>query len=175
MVNGRCSILRAFRLGSADVVTLGNSPWAGRFANSEPRAARTPRKPRKPRAPRNELPEWMIQAHMVAEFNRLEDAGWELSAAADMNAGKRGLHAAAVAKAMGMKKGEADVRLYASGGRIFHIEVKTVDGVISEDQEKRHARLRALGHRVFVPFLGTPAAARDYARSFAIEHVGAPA
>lgn len=121
------------------------------------------------------MPEWLIQSHMIAEFNRLEADGWELSAVGDMNAGKRSPTAAQMAKAMGMKAGETDVRVYASGGRIFLIEIKLVDGVVSEDQIARHDRLRALGHRVFVPFLGTPAAARDYARSFAIEHVGAPA
>jgi len=119
-------------------------------------------------------PEWLLQAAMVAEFNKMEASGWPLTVAGDMNAGKRSFAAAAQAKAMGMKAGEPDVRVYASDRRLFLIEIKTPSGRVSDGQDKRHDRLAALGHHVHVAFLGTEAGARQYARDLAIKHIGAP-
>ena len=119
-------------------------------------------------------PEWLLQAAMVAEFNKMEDDGWPLTVAGDMNAGKRSFAAAVQAKAMGMKTGEPDVRVYASDRRLFLIEIKMPSGRVSDGQDKRHDRLAELGHKVHVAFLGTEAGARQYARDFALKHIVAP-
>lgn len=143
---------------------MTNAPWSGYIR--PPRATRPTRPAR--------LPEWLLQAAMIAEFNKLEEQGWHISAVGDMNAGRRSRAAQQIAKATGMKAGEPDVRLYAGAGKIHLIEIKTAEGRTSEAQDDRHDRLATLGHKVHVAFLGTEAAARDYAREFAKHYVGAP-
>ena len=113
------------------------------------------------------IPEWLLQASMMAEFDRLEANGWELSAEGDMNAARRSFQEAAKCKAMGMKKGTPDIRLYGASGRIMFIEVKTKRGRKSEAQDTRHDRLAALGHTVLVVAPDDEAHARLIARSIA--------
>lgn len=133
-------------------------PWANK-------PARAPSK-RKPAA----LPEYMLQAAMVAEFNKLEAEGWPLSAVGDMNAARRGYAEAAKCKAMGMKAGEPDVRVYLESGKLVLIEVKVGNGALSPAQVERHGRLRWLGHTVGVARLTTEEQARQYAREVATVH-----
>lgn len=89
--------------------------------------------------------EWRLQAAAVSALRNLDgyDATWTF--AGDFNAGKRN---AAKAKATGLTPGEADLRVYLTGGRILHIELKAAKTPVSADQVKRHALLRSLGHRV---------------------------
>jgi VRR-NUC domain len=49
-----------------------------------------------------------------------------------------------------MKPGMCDLALACPGGRILFVEVKRVDGELSDEQIEVHARLRALGHAVWV-------------------------
>lgn len=142
---------------------MPRSPWVNSsmlFAQPKP-----VKRKRKSKAPG--LPEWMLQAAMMAEFDRLEADGWELSAAGDMNAGRRSFQEAKRCKAMGMKAGEPDIRLYGASGRILFIEVKTKTGRKSEAQDARHTRLAVLGHTVLVVAPDDEAHARLIARSIA--------
>lgn len=109
-----------------------------RFA---PKAKRT--------APRR-FPEWRGQAAIIAKFHALEQNGWPFTCAGDQNAGKRSKRAQANAKVTGMTAGEPDVRVYLTNGRLGLIECKAKGGTLSEDQIKRHARLKELGHTVEV-------------------------
>jgi hypothetical protein len=135
---------------------VSNVPWVARPA---------PKPKRKPAAAA--LPEWLLQAHMMAEWNKLEAEGWELSAVGDMNAGKRGPWAAQQAKSLGMKAGEPDCRLYGYPARILFVEVKTTKGKKSEAQDARHDRLAQLGHTVLVVAPRDEAHARSIAREIA--------
>lgn len=94
--------------------------------------------------------EWQIQAYIIQEARR---AGYDNLVADREEAGKvRG----ARGKAMGRRAGEPDMRLYLTGGRVVHIELKAENGVVSEEQEKRHSELMALGHKVHVVWAANP-------------------
>jgi len=73
--------------------------------------------------------------------------------AGDMNAGKR---AGNRAKICGLKAGETDIRIYLPRGVLKMIELKTAKGVLSDDQIKRHEKLRALGFEIVVVYAKTP-------------------
>lgn len=120
-----------------------NVPWITKQAeNAKRRASRKPKPP--------VLPEWILQAAMIAEWNQCEAEGYALSAVGDMNAGKRSYQTAMQCKAMGMKAGEPDCRLYGYPARVMFVEVKTAKGKKSDAQDKRHDRLAELGHTVLV-------------------------
>jgi hypothetical protein len=121
------------------------------------------RKPRK--AKPQAMPEWMLQAAFIAELHALEAEGWPVTCAGDMNAGRRGYAEAAKCKAMGLTKGETDTRIYLPEGKTLLVEIKPHDKKLSEDQEKRHKRLRDLGHNVTTVYLLDPQEARTIARS----------
>lgn len=120
------------------------------------------------------LPEWLLQSYMMAEWNLLESQGMEFSAVADMNAGKRGRWAASQAKAMGLKPGEPDCRLYGYPARILFVEVKTTKGKKSTAQDLRHDRLAALGHTVLVVAPRDEEHARSIAREIAAKFCDSP-
>lgn len=63
----------------------------------------------------------------------------------DMNAGKRSKRAGGRAKAMGMRKGEPDMRFYLSDGRLKFIEYKSRKGKLTDSQKERFPILQALG------------------------------
>jgi hypothetical protein len=91
---------------------------------------------RKPRKAKSQaIPEWMLQAAFIAELHALEAEGWPITCAGDMNAGR------------------------------LLVEIKPHDKKLSEDQEKRHKRLRDLGHNVTTVYLRDPQEARTTARS----------
>jgi hypothetical protein len=90
----------------------------------------------------------------------------------DQNAARRSRTGGAKAKAMGMRPGEPDVRVYLPQGRIGHIELKRPRGVVSPLQRQRHADLRALGHDVRVLRADTPGAAADQAEAIVMEWLG---
>jgi hypothetical protein len=135
---------------------MSTAPWITRPA---------PKPKRKPAPPT--IPEWLLQAAMVAEFNLLEDQGYALSAVGDMNAGRRSYQEAAKCKAMGMRSGEPDLRLYGASARVLFIEVKTTTGRKSTAQDNRHDRLAALGFTVLVVAPRDEAHARSIAREIA--------
>lgn len=101
-------------------------------------------KTKKPRKPRR-VPEWRLQAGVVSEFHKWQDGGWKFEFAGDMNAGKRGANRA---KICGVKAGETDLRLYFPFAVLKMIELKADKGELSEDQVKRHAKLRDLGFEI---------------------------
>jgi hypothetical protein len=87
----------------------------------------------------------------------------------DQNAARRSRTGGAKAKAMGMRPGEPDVRVYLPHSRIGHIELKAPNGSVSDAQRQRHADLRALGHDVRVLRADTPGAAADQAEAIVME------
>jgi hypothetical protein len=107
------------------------------------------------------IPEWRLQAAAVAELRRMIDAGWPFAIAADMNAGKRSMAQAGIAKATGMEAGEPDLRIYWAPGRTGFIEMKGARTPVSPAQKVRHARLRELGHLVTIVQVKTEDEARD--------------
>jgi len=135
-------------------------------ANNSPPTVR--QKPVK--APSAKWPEWRLQAEMVAEFHKLESEGWQLTVAGDMNSAKRSRAAAMQAKVMGLTPGETDLRLYCANGQLISIEVKTMEGKLSEPQRARHARLQALGFTVYTLWLRDPEHARGMAFGVANVH-----
>jgi hypothetical protein len=135
---------------------------------------RESRKSKKPRArfstpePANDnrrRPEWRIQAEVMARLHKLEDAGWPIASAGDMNAARRTPAEAARAKVTGLTPGEPDVRVYLPAMRIVMFELKARDGELSEAQKERHAKLRRLGHDVMVVQVDSPEVAADIVES----------
>lgn len=136
-----------------------NAPWR----NAPPPKARAPRKPKAPTGPL----EWQLQAWFVNELHKLEKEGWPLTCAGDMNAGKRGRGAAALAKLTGLTAGEPDVRIYFKGGRIKLVEIKRAKGIVSEAQRNRHLDLARLGFHVQTLWLIDETDARFHAAAIA--------
>lgn len=50
----------------------------------------------------------------------------------------------------GILAGAPDLRVDLEGGRTIHLELKAPGGVVSEAQQRVHAKLRAIGHTVLV-------------------------
>lgn len=107
------------------------------------------------------IPEWKLQAAAVGELRRMIDAGWPFALAGDMNAGRRSMAAAGIAKATGLEAGEPDLRIYMPGGRIGFIEMKGARTPVSQDQKERHKLLTGLGHTVTIVQAKTESEARD--------------
>ncbi|HEV7234915.1 MAG TPA: hypothetical protein VGN15_01960 [Ktedonobacteraceae bacterium] len=128
------------------------------------RAAPPVRKPKKPKKP-GTMPEWMLQAAFIAELHALEAEGWPIASAGDMNAGRRSYAEAAKCKAMGLTRGETDTRIYLPEGKTLLVEIKPRGKKLSVDQEKRHKRLRDLGHNVTTVYLCNEQESRTAARS----------
>ena len=134
-----------------------NGPWPIRI--------KADRKPRKAKPP--SLPEWILQAAMIAEWNKCEAEGMALSAVGDMNAAKRSYQTAMQCKAMGLKPGEPDVRLYGYPARVLFVEVKRKGEKPSPKQVERHDLLAELGHTVLVVAPTDQDDARRIARAIA--------
>lgn len=109
--------------------------------------------------------EWELQAVVVRDMRRLEDARGDFTMAADMNGVHLNSSQASKAKITGMRAGEADLRFYCAGGRTLLVELKRKDGVLTAEQKVRHPQLRALGFQVEVVKAATPAAASDAVRA----------
>ena len=92
-----------------------------------------------------------LQMAVAQKLRRLEDERDDFTFAADMGgmaaANKR---VAGRAKLMGLRKGETDLRLYFAGPRLLMIEMKTINGALSDDQKKRHALFKIMGFDVQV-------------------------
>jgi hypothetical protein len=102
-------------------------------------------KPPKPR----KVPEWKLQAAVVSDFHKWQDAGWPFEFAGDFNAGKRN---GGRAKLTGLKAGEPDIRIYLGGAKLKMIEMKTGVGKLSKEQKERHNKLDALDFEIATVF-----------------------
>lgn len=89
--------------------------------------------------------EWHLQKAAVTRLRHMQEYGKLFLLAGDMNAGRRGIRTATIAKATGITAGEPDLRIYVIGGRLGMIEVKVRGRYLSPEQKRRHADLRALG------------------------------
>lgn len=92
-----------------------------------------------------DVPEWKIQAAAVRALRAMPAFGRRFTLAGDMASGRRGWQTATIAKATGLVKGEADLRLYMEGGRLGLIEYKAAKGRLSPEQKDRGALLARLG------------------------------
>ena len=97
------------------------------------------------RAGADVIPEWKLQSSAVRALRALPEFGRRFTLAADMAAGRRGWQTATIAKATGLVKGEADLRVYLEGGRLGLIEYKAAKGRLSPEQKDRSALLHRLG------------------------------
>lgn len=92
-----------------------------------------------------------LQAEACLVIQSFQSRGIAIDYAGDMNAGKRGFKAQAMAKRTGMRSGEPDFRIYLDGAITVMIEFKVKGhGSVSKNQKKRHAELEALGFDVRV-------------------------
>lgn len=89
--------------------------------------------------------EWQLQAAAVRQLRSLPEFGRRFTLAGDMAAARRSRQGAAIAKATGLVRGEADLRLYMEGGRLGLIEMKAAKGRLSPEQRDRSALLTRLG------------------------------
>lgn len=128
------------------------------ISKSTKRPLFTTPKPRKPKP----KPEWKLQAAVVSDFHKCQDAGWEFEFEGDMAAGKRN---GARAKLTGLKAGSPDLRIFLPGARLGLIEMKGAKTPVSEDQIKRHAALEALGFKVHVVRASTEVEAASKCRT----------
>lgn len=95
----------------------------------------------------NNIPEWRYQAAVIARLHALEDDGYPLTCAGDMNRAKRSRRERMEAKVTGLTAGEPDVRVYVTGGVLLSIELKTPKGCIDiPDREQRQSADRASSH-----------------------------
>lgn len=99
------------------------------------------------------VPEWRMQAAVIADAHKWQDAGWKFAVAGDMN----GVHLTAPqaqrAHITGMTAGETDLRYYFPHGVLRMIELKQTKengGRLSKEQKTRHEQFRTLGHSVDV-------------------------
>lgn len=119
------------------------------------------------------IKEWRLQAAAVTELRRMIDNGWPFLLAGDMNAARRSMAQAGIAKATGMEPGEPDLRIYGAEGRVLFIEMKGARTAVSAAQRTRHAALRTLGHTVEIVRATTETEARDAVVALVKAWVGA--
>lgn len=83
-----------------------------------------------------------------------------------MNAAKRNVGQAGIAKATGLMAGEPDMRVYMIGAVLGLIEFKRQGETTSDAQDDRHALLRSLGFsKIYVLVALTEEEAADKAES----------
>lgn len=116
--------------------------------------------------------DWAEDHHQLAItqlLRRIEKTG-QLTFAADMNAGKRSRGRGSKLKALGMRAGEPDLRVYVDGGKLISFEVKKLRGATSQEQKDRMATLTQLGFACHVIRERTPGQARDRVMEILIGH-----
>lgn len=107
-----------------------------------------------------------IQIAMVQTLYRLEDQ-YNFTFAAGLEGMKTTMKTASKQKMLGMRAGEADLRLYFDSGFVAFVEVKRGKsggqraGEVSQVQKDRHAKLVELGFFVTVLTCDTPAQAQE--------------
>lgn len=112
----------------------------------------------------NRVPEWRLQAEAVAGLEALlaeRPGAFAYAASLEGVIGSLNPYQSQVAKATGVKRGEADIRVYLPGGRLLLIELKGEGGSLSPPQRERHPILAALNHPVTVIKASTPQAMRE--------------
>jgi hypothetical protein len=120
------------------------------------------------------IPEWRYQAEVIARLHKMEKIeGLPFTCAGDMNRGKRSKRAQMEAKVTGMTAGEADVRIYLTGGRLFMIELKTPNGRRSKEQKERHALFVKLGFEIVTAAAKTPEELADVVEALVRERLAA--
>lgn len=112
-----------------------------------------------------------VQAACVQSLRRIEkhfaiNGLHKFSFAGDQNGAKRSLAAGALAKILGMRAGEPDLRFYIAPGRLWLVELKMKSsaingkksrgGKVGDDQIVRHRVLESVGHPVTVIWAVTP-------------------
>ncbi len=102
-----------------------------------------------------------LQAAQVKAMRAMPEYGRLFEFAGDMNSEKRGHKAKTKALKTGLQSGEADIRLYFSGGHLRMVENKVGNAPLTASQKARHPRLDKLGHHVTVLRADTP---KDAAR-----------
>lgn len=99
-----------------------------------------------------------IQSYIVNKLYELEALHPDrFTFAADMNGKRSTKWEGAKSKALGMRPGETDLRIYTHDGRIILIELKTRKGSVSPEQKERHAQLALLGFTIHVVKAKSPA------------------
>lgn len=97
-----------------------------------------------------------IQVAVSTALRRVEKSLNSFTFSSDQNAGKRSKSEGAKKKAMGMRSGETDLRVYLPDGKLWMPELKTKHGTLTDSQKLRHPILVALGHDVTVHKCKTP-------------------
>lgn len=87
----------------------------------------------------------VLQVAAARFLARVERNLGGMSFAGDQNAAKRGMTAAPLAKLIGLRPGEADLRIYIAGGKLVSVGLKAENGRKSPKQVERHALLGELG------------------------------
>ena len=108
---------------------------------------------------KGEWKEHEIQAYCIQELRR---GGYFCEG--DQNAAKRSYGAAARAKACGMLAGSPDIRIYCKGGKLYLIELKKLNGIVSETQFEWHRNAYALGFSINIVRADVPQEALDQIR-----------
>ena len=99
----------------------------------------------------------VLQVTMARYLAKVEAQGIHpMTYAADQNAARRGRTAGPLAKLMGMRRGETDLRIYLPEGRLISIEVKKATGRMSTDQLARHQQLEDLGFTAVTIWASSP-------------------
>lgn len=115
--------------------------------------------------------EWVLQAAAVRRIRTIPGyaAEWTPSArftlAGDFNAGRRSRQESIKAAATGLTAGEADLRLYFTGGSLKMIEFKGARTPVSRDQMVRHELLDGLGFDIVIVRAKTEMEAADAAEA----------
>jgi hypothetical protein len=99
--------------------------------------------------------EWHLHAALIDYLCIVQRLSGGLAFHHSPNEGKRGLKAQQSLKRLGTQAGEPDLALYLAGGLVVFVEIKTPRGIVSDEQKRRHAELRALGFRVEIVRAGS--------------------
>jgi hypothetical protein len=114
--------------------------------------------PAKPSASDDRVPEWLMQAAVISDCHKWQDAGWNFVVAGDQNGMHTSASQAQRAKVTGMTT-ETDLRYYLGHGVLRMIELKHLDGRLSKEQIARHEQFCTLGHPVEVVYADSEASA----------------
>jgi len=117
-----------------------------------------------------------LQVAMVQKLLRMEDTLGGFTFAAGLEGMKTSKSVASRQKRMGMRAGEADLRLYFEDGVTVFVENKRGTsggqkrGYASPEQKKRHELLKELGFEVHLLVPNTPNEAQEMIKRIVIKH-----
>lgn len=118
------------------------------------------------RAVAGPVKEYRLQAEQCRRLRSMPEYGTKFLFVGGMEAGKRSMRQAVIAKATGLTAGHPDITIFLPSGRCAFIENKTTKGRLSPVQRDRHEALRAIGHVVEVIVAGQPHEAATRAVEF---------